>query len=106
MPTTGADRFVFSKLAQWFDWRSAVVIVKPTTLIGWHRAAVLRKNSISTEISIITAILTKSGGISPSILMMQAAEYRLRNYPSSLAHCFHFVVCRQFLPNLIGDTGS
>ena len=39
MPTTGADRFVFSKLAQWFDWRSALVIVKPATLIGWHRAA-------------------------------------------------------------------
>ena len=38
-PTTGADRFVFSKLAQWFDWRSALVIVKPATLIGWHRAA-------------------------------------------------------------------
>ena len=39
MPRSGADRFVFSKLAQWFDWRSALVIVKPATLIGWHRAA-------------------------------------------------------------------
>jgi hypothetical protein len=38
MPTTPADRFVFSKLARWFDWRSALVIVKPATLIGWHRA--------------------------------------------------------------------
>ena len=37
--TTPADRFVFSKLARWFDWRSALVIVKPATLIGWHRAA-------------------------------------------------------------------
>ena len=33
------DRFVFSKLAQWFDWHSALVMVKPATLIGWHRAA-------------------------------------------------------------------
>ena len=38
-PTTAADRFVFSKLACFFDWRSALVIVKPATLIGWHRAA-------------------------------------------------------------------
>jgi putative transposase len=42
MPTTPADRFVFSKLARWFDWRSALVIVKPATLIGWHRAAFRR----------------------------------------------------------------
>jgi hypothetical protein len=39
MPTTPADRFVFSKLARLLDWRSALVIVKPATLIGWHRAA-------------------------------------------------------------------
>ncbi|HEX4169771.1 MAG TPA: hypothetical protein VHZ55_30265 [Bryobacteraceae bacterium] len=38
LPTTSADRYVFSKLARWFDWRSALVIVKPATLIGWHRA--------------------------------------------------------------------
>src|SRR5436309_7192521 len=39
MPTTPADRFVFSKLARWFDWRRALMIVKPATLIGWHRNA-------------------------------------------------------------------
>ena len=39
MCTTPADRFVFSKLARWFDWRSALMIVKPATLIGWHRNA-------------------------------------------------------------------
>jgi hypothetical protein len=39
MPATPADRLVFSKLARWFDWRSALVIIKPATLIGWHRAA-------------------------------------------------------------------
>jgi putative transposase len=27
-PTTPADRFVFSKLARWFDWRSALVIFR------------------------------------------------------------------------------
>jgi hypothetical protein len=37
--TTAADRFVLSKLARFFDWRSALVIVKPASLIGWHRAA-------------------------------------------------------------------
>lgn len=42
LPTTPAGRFVFSKLARWFDWRSALVIVKPATLIGWHRAAFRR----------------------------------------------------------------
>jgi hypothetical protein len=40
VPTTAADRFVLSKLARFFDWRSALVIVKPATLIGWNRAAV------------------------------------------------------------------
>ena len=39
MPTTPADRLVFSKLARWFDWRSALLIVKPATLISWHRNA-------------------------------------------------------------------
>jgi transposase InsO family protein len=41
-PTTAADRFVLSELARVFDWRSALVIVKPATLIGWHRAAFRR----------------------------------------------------------------
>jgi transposase InsO family protein len=41
-PTTPADRLVFSRLARWFDWRSALVIVQPATLIGWHRAAFRR----------------------------------------------------------------
>lgn len=40
--TTAADRFVLSKLARFFDWRSAFVIVKPATLIGWHRRAFRR----------------------------------------------------------------
>jgi putative transposase len=40
--TTAADRFVFSKLSRFFDWRNALVIVKPATLIGWHRAAFRR----------------------------------------------------------------
>ena len=31
-----------SKLARFFDWRSALIIVKPATLIGWHRAAFRR----------------------------------------------------------------
>src|SRR5438270_13855124 len=34
MHTTPADRFVFSKLARWFDWRRALMIVKPATLIA------------------------------------------------------------------------
>ncbi len=42
LPTTPADRFAFSKLGRWFDWRSALMIVKPATLIGWHRAAFRR----------------------------------------------------------------
>ena len=32
VPTTAADRFVLSKLARFFDWRSALVIVKPAML--------------------------------------------------------------------------
>ena len=37
MPTTPADRFVFCKLARWFDWRGALMIVKPATLIDKSR---------------------------------------------------------------------
>ena len=40
--TTAGDRFVCSKLALLFDWRSALVIVRPATLVGWHRAAFRR----------------------------------------------------------------
>src|SRR4051794_24867437 len=41
-PTTPADRFVLSKLTRWFDWRSALLIVKPTaaqTEVEHHAAA-------------------------------------------------------------------
>ena len=35
---TGADRFLWAQLSQfWTGWRSALVIVKPATVIGWHR---------------------------------------------------------------------
>lgn len=40
--TTAADRFVFSKLARLFDWRNALVIVQPATLIRCHRVAFCR----------------------------------------------------------------
>src|SRR5215469_7706946 len=35
---TAADRFLWAQLCQfWKDWRSALVVVKPETVIGWHR---------------------------------------------------------------------
>jgi len=35
---TSADRLLWTWLcAVWSDWRSALVIVKPETVIGWHR---------------------------------------------------------------------
>ena len=34
MPTTPADRFVFSKLAHWFDWRSALMIATHSASSG------------------------------------------------------------------------
>jgi hypothetical protein len=35
---TSADRLLWAWLCQtWSDWRSALVIVKPETVIGWHR---------------------------------------------------------------------
>jgi hypothetical protein len=40
--TTAADRFIFAKLARLFEWRGALIIVKPATLISWHRAAFRR----------------------------------------------------------------
>jgi putative transposase len=34
---TQATRLTLVWLAQWFDWRQALVIVQPSTLIRWHR---------------------------------------------------------------------
>src|SRR5215472_7304198 len=35
---TAVDRFLWAQLCQfWKDWRSALVVVKPETVIGWHR---------------------------------------------------------------------
>jgi hypothetical protein len=35
---TLADRFLWARLSStWRDWRSALIIVKPETVIGWHR---------------------------------------------------------------------
>jgi tetratricopeptide (TPR) repeat protein len=35
--TTQATRMVLAWLARWFDWRHALVLVQPATLIRWHR---------------------------------------------------------------------
>lgn len=40
--TTVSDRFVLSRLARLFEWRSTLVIVQPATLISWHRSAFRR----------------------------------------------------------------
>ena len=38
---TDADRFLWARLSRfWTGWRSALVIVKPETVIGWHRQRV------------------------------------------------------------------
>jgi hypothetical protein len=35
---TAADRFLWARLSQfWTGWQCALVIVKPATVIGWHR---------------------------------------------------------------------
>jgi len=35
---TSVDRFLWVILSRvWGDWRSALAIVKPETVIGWHR---------------------------------------------------------------------
>jgi transposase InsO family protein len=34
---TDSARFSLAQLSRWFDWKSALVIVKPDTLVRWHR---------------------------------------------------------------------
>ena len=34
---TNCMRFTLAQLSRFFDWRSALTIVKPDTLIRWHR---------------------------------------------------------------------
>jgi putative transposase len=37
---TQATRMALASLAGWFDWRQALVLVQPATLIRWHRQGV------------------------------------------------------------------
>ena len=32
-----STRLVMATLSRWFDWRHALIVIKPDTLIGWHR---------------------------------------------------------------------
>ncbi len=34
---TDSIRFTLARLSRWFDWREALIVVKPDTLIRWHR---------------------------------------------------------------------
>jgi putative transposase len=36
-PATDSSRVILALLSNWFPWREALVIVKPETLLGWHR---------------------------------------------------------------------
>ena len=36
-----ASRYLLVLLSGWFDWKEALVVVTPKTLIGWHRAGFL-----------------------------------------------------------------
>jgi hypothetical protein len=37
---TDSIRFTLAQLSRFFDWRSALTVVKPDTLIRWHRRPV------------------------------------------------------------------
>src|SRR3954465_5001114 len=49
MPTTPADRFVFSKLARWFDWRSALLIVKPALGMDGQQSGSISSSRITRQ---------------------------------------------------------
>ena len=36
-PATDGTRLILALLSNWFPWREALIIVKPETLLGWHR---------------------------------------------------------------------
>ncbi len=36
-PLTDSARFSLALLSRWFEWKDALAIVKPDTLIRWHR---------------------------------------------------------------------
>ena len=71
-----------------------------------NTATVLRKSPTTTEITYDCTMLTKLGGFSPSIFVMQTTEYRFRKYPSSGGYGLHLAVCRRPLLTLIGNTWS
>src|SRR5215467_8294516 len=37
---TDSIRFTLYRLSCWFDWREPLIVVKPDTLIRWHRKGV------------------------------------------------------------------
>lgn len=65
-----SDRLLWIWLSRvWTEWRSALVIAKPDTIIAWHRRAVVRNN-----------VVGRSRCICPSIFVMQAAEDRFGDH--------------------------
>src|SRR5215831_7128748 len=34
---TDSIRCTLARLSRWFDWRDALIVVKPDTLVRWHR---------------------------------------------------------------------
>src|SRR5262249_23912688 len=48
---TDSVRFTLAQLSRFFEWRSALTVVKPDTLIRWHRKGFrLFWNSLSTKV--------------------------------------------------------
>jgi hypothetical protein len=63
---TSADRLLWAWLCEvWIDWRSSLVIVKPETVIGWHRKGFQRQccnfERADTE-GLGTALITSQSG--------------------------------------------
>ena len=56
---------VAAKLARFFDWRSALIIAKPATSIGWHRAAFRPILALEIETSRETASLGRAPMLNP-----------------------------------------
>src|SRR5260370_28153914 len=47
---TSPDRTLWAWLCDvWIDWRSSLVIVKPETVIGWHRQGFLHFSTVNTR---------------------------------------------------------
>ena len=73
---TDAIRFTLAQLSRLFDWRNALTIVKPDTLIRWHRIGFRLSGSTSPGLEDDLAFPPSCGSLLMESLDGRGSKYR------------------------------